>query len=280
MSINKAKVNYDDALEVKSISSSQSTGLSGDISFSGTINLLGSLDLSQGKVIFSDGLQAKQSLPSLTNIQVKYFNYVLSSLDDRDSIIEMNNLANNTVTIPLDSSTNFPIGTTIGIVQTNSGQTTILPQTGVTLNYDPGNSLRQQWSSATLLKRAPNTWLLYGDLVSNTPAVTPPPPAVTPPPPAVTPPPPPAVTPPPPPAVTPPPPAVTPPPPPVTPPPPPVTNAWYAIGCCSTSGVVYGNSNAKQAAALDNLDAACPVGVVTNISSVYGTGYPPTPNCA
>jgi hypothetical protein len=165
LSINKAKVNYNDALEVKSISSSESAGLSGDISFSGTIKLLGSLDLSKGNVIFSDGIQSKQSLPSLTNIKVKYFNYYLSSLDDRDSIIEMNNLSNNIVTVPLDNTTNFPVGTTIDIVQTNSGQTTILPQDGVTLNYDPGRSLRQQWSSATLLKRAPNTWLLYGDLV-------------------------------------------------------------------------------------------------------------------
>lgn len=166
MSINKAKVNYDDAIEVKSLVSSDSAGFNGVTSLAGLTKLLGNLDLSKGVVYFSDGIQSKQGTPSLTEIKVKYFNYRLSSLDDRDSIIEMNNLAANTVTIPQDSEIAFPTGTTIDIIQANSGQTTVVAAAGVTLNATPGFQLRQKWSTATLLKRGPNTWLLFGDLTA------------------------------------------------------------------------------------------------------------------
>ena len=166
MSINKAKVNYDDAIEVKSLVSSDSAGFNGVTSLAGNTRLLGNLDLSKGIVYFADGIQSKQGTPSLTEIKVKYFNYTLSSLDDRDSIIEMNNVAANTLTVPLDSVTNFPVGTTMDIIQANSGQTTVVASSGVTINSTPGLKLRQKWSVATLLKRAPNTWLLFGDLTA------------------------------------------------------------------------------------------------------------------
>ena len=166
MSINKAKVNYDDALEVKSIVSSDSAGFNGVTSLAGTVKLLGNMDLSGGTIYFADGIQSKQGTPSLTEIKPKYFNYTLSSLDDRDSIIEMNNLAANTLTVPQDNVTNFPVGTTIDIIQVNSGQTTVVAAAGVTINATPGLQLRQKWSVATLLKRAPNTWLLFGDLTA------------------------------------------------------------------------------------------------------------------
>ena len=35
---------------------------------------------------------------------------------------------------------------------------------GVTINATPGLKLRAQWSSATLIKRATDTWVLVGDL--------------------------------------------------------------------------------------------------------------------
>ena len=35
---------------------------------------------------------------------------------------------------------------------------------GVTINATPGLKLRAQWSSATLIKRATDTWVLIGDL--------------------------------------------------------------------------------------------------------------------
>jgi hypothetical protein len=86
-------------------------------------------------------------------------------IGNADQIIEMNVGTANTVTVPLDSSVNFPTGTQITILQTGTGQTTITPATvGVTINATPGLKLRTQWSSATLIKRAANIWVAIGDL--------------------------------------------------------------------------------------------------------------------
>lgn len=115
-------------------------------------------------VAFSDGTQTKQGVPSITVISPKSDSYTLASLDERDTIIEISNTSATTLTIPLDSTLNFPVGTTLDIIQTNTGQVTIAGEGGVTVNATPGLKLRARWSSATLLKRAANTWLVYGDL--------------------------------------------------------------------------------------------------------------------
>jgi hypothetical protein len=72
----------------------------------------------------------------------------------------------NNLTVPLNSSEAFPIGKKITILQTGAGQTTIVATGGVTVNATPGLKLRTQWSSATLIKRATDTWVAIGDLVS------------------------------------------------------------------------------------------------------------------
>jgi hypothetical protein len=84
-------------------------------------------------------------------------------LTDQSKVIEMSNGSGNTLTIPTNSSVAFPIGTTITVLQVGSGQTTIAGA-GVTINGTPGLKLRAQWSSATLIKRATNTWVAIGDL--------------------------------------------------------------------------------------------------------------------
>jgi hypothetical protein len=87
-------------------------------------------------------------------------------LSDKDKLIEMNSSSANTLTVPLNSSEAFPVGSQINILQTGTGQTTIAPVGGgVTINATPGLKLRAQWSSATLIKRAENVWVLAGDLV-------------------------------------------------------------------------------------------------------------------
>jgi len=83
---------------------------------------------------------------------------------DTGKIIEMSVGSNNTLTVPLNTSAVFAIGTQITILQTDVGQTTITPIAGVTINGTPGLKTRTRWSSATLIKRAINTWVLLGDL--------------------------------------------------------------------------------------------------------------------
>ena len=87
-------------------------------------------------------------------------------LSDSAKLVELNNASANNLTVPLNSSQAFPIGTQINILQTGTGQTTIVATGGVTINATPGLKLRTQWSSATLIKRASDTWVAIGDLIA------------------------------------------------------------------------------------------------------------------
>jgi hypothetical protein len=89
--------------------------------------------------------------------------YTLTLADTYD-LVEINNASANNLTVPLNSSVAFPIGTQINILQTGVGQTTVVATGGVTINATPGLKLRAQWSSATLIKRGTDTWVLVGDL--------------------------------------------------------------------------------------------------------------------
>lgn len=87
------------------------------------------------------------------------------ALSDRDKIVELNNAAAITLTVPTNASVAFPVGSSLTIVQTGAGQVTV-GGAGVTINGTPGLKLRTQWSSATLLKRATDTWIVFGDLAA------------------------------------------------------------------------------------------------------------------
>jgi hypothetical protein len=126
----------------------------------------GLVTASASGVAFSDGTQTKVGVPSITTISQKTDSYTLASLNERDIIIEINKGSATTLTIPADGTVNYPVGTTLDIIQTGSGQVTIAGAGGVTVNATPGLKLRTQWSSATLLKRASNTWLVFGDLTA------------------------------------------------------------------------------------------------------------------
>lgn len=126
----------------------------------------GTVTVASAGIAFTDGTQTKEGTPSRTPIIQKTAAYTLSSLTERDSLIEVSHTGASAVnvTVPPDSTLNFPIGTSIDILQTNSGSVAVAEGSGVTVNATPGKTLRTQWSSATLFKRAANTWVLYGDL--------------------------------------------------------------------------------------------------------------------
>jgi hypothetical protein len=81
-------------------------------------------------------------------------------------MIEIASASGVTVTIPTNASVAYPVGTSFDILQTSTGQITIAGESGVTVNATPGLKLRTQWSSATLFKRATDTWVVYGDLTA------------------------------------------------------------------------------------------------------------------
>jgi uncharacterized protein YoxC len=115
-------------------------------------------------VVFSDGTQTKMGVASLTDFVEKTASYTLDDLDHRDNVVEMNSSDPVTFTIPANSDFAWPVGASMDIIATGTGLVTILGADGVTVNSTPGLKLRTQWSSATILKRGPDTWIAYGDL--------------------------------------------------------------------------------------------------------------------
>lgn len=89
--------------------------------------------------------------------------YTLVAADD-GKIVEILNASPITLTVPLNSSVPYTVGTQIVVLQTGAGQITVAGAGGVTVNATPGLKLRAQYSSATLIKRGTDTWVLVGDL--------------------------------------------------------------------------------------------------------------------
>jgi hypothetical protein len=131
----------------------------------------GTVTVAASGVAFTDGTQTKQGVPSQTTITAVSAAYNLSTggLSLRDQMIEVGHTGASAidVTVPTDATTNFPIGTSIDLLRTNTGGVQIVGASGVTVNATPGAYLRARWSSATLFKRAANTWVLMGDLASS-----------------------------------------------------------------------------------------------------------------
>jgi hypothetical protein len=123
-------------------------------------------DITANGIVFADGTQRLEGVPSRTPIIQKTASYTLSALTERDDLIEIDSASATTLTIPLNSAVAFPVGTSLDILQTGTGQVTIAGDAGVTVNATPGLKLRTRWSSCTLFKRATNTWVVYGDLTA------------------------------------------------------------------------------------------------------------------
>jgi hypothetical protein len=102
-------------------------------------------------------------MDTVTNAQTAAYTLALA---DNGKMVEMNVASGNALTVPSNANVAFPVGTTLTILQTGAGQTTLTPQSGVTINATPGLKLRTQWASATLIKRATDTWVALGDLAA------------------------------------------------------------------------------------------------------------------
>lgn len=83
------------------------------------------------------------------------------ALTDVSTVVERSNVSANTVTVPPNSSVAFPIGAVISVMQTNTGTTTIVAGSGVTINSDVSLIL-SRWSMVTLIKRGTDSWSVQG----------------------------------------------------------------------------------------------------------------------
>lgn len=120
--------------------------------------------ISQSQVTnLTTDLATKFPLLVTTNAQTSSYTLVLGDAQD---VVEMNVAAANTLTIPPNSNVAFPIGTSIFVVQTGNGQTTITAGAGVTVNSFIGLKIVGRWAGCTLIKRATDTWVAVGGLVA------------------------------------------------------------------------------------------------------------------
>jgi hypothetical protein len=91
-------------------------------------------------------------------------------LADNSKLVTASNASAQTYSIPTNASVAFPIGTQINIIAIGTGQVTINAVTsGTTTVLSNGGTaaapkLRVQYSSATCIKVATDTWYVVGDL--------------------------------------------------------------------------------------------------------------------
>jgi hypothetical protein len=95
---------------------------------------------------------------------ISFSTYTVSSnfaTTDKDKLVQVS--SSSPISMTMTSTATFNVGEQIHILQTGTGQVTIVAGTGVTINAALGLKLRAQWSSATLIERSANVWILIGD---------------------------------------------------------------------------------------------------------------------
>jgi hypothetical protein len=124
-------------------------GGSGTLTAADTLKLSARIDLKQNSLITVNAQSASYTLV----------------ITDANKVVTVSNASANNLTVPPNASVAFSIGTQLTIVSIGTGQTNIVAGSGVTINSAGGAlKLRVQYSSATLIKTATNTWLLIGDI--------------------------------------------------------------------------------------------------------------------
>lgn len=95
------------------------------------------------------------------DINTQTASYVMA-LTDQGKIIEMDVAGANNLTVPLNATVAFPIGTYAYFTQFGAGQTTVVAVSGVTIRTANGLKMISQYSTAKIYKRGANEWVLSG----------------------------------------------------------------------------------------------------------------------
>jgi hypothetical protein len=113
------------------------------------------------------GLAYSAGIPVVLNAQTATYIVVLG---DAYKLVTMSNAAANDFQIPTNANVAFPVGTVINVIQIGAGKTTIEAVTpGTTTISSTGATatapeLRAQFSAASCIKVATDTWYVVGDI--------------------------------------------------------------------------------------------------------------------
>lgn len=102
----------------------------------------------------------------ITDMETRSTSFTLG-LAQQGKTIECNSSSAIDVSIPAESTTNFPIGSQWLLIQMGEGQVRLSPNAGVTLVGTPTLKLRAKYSACTLVKRASNSWVVMGDMATS-----------------------------------------------------------------------------------------------------------------
>lgn len=110
-------------------------------------------------------------VPTLSSVKVPTVDtsaqtdsYTLA-LADAGKVVEMGKATAQTLTIPLNSSVAFPVGTKVDVIQTGAGEVTVAAAAGVTLESEGSKKkINARWQAVTLVKRGADSWVLIGAL--------------------------------------------------------------------------------------------------------------------
>lgn len=131
--------------------------LSGDVTSPGTLQFYG-----------TNAAGTRAWLPQTSILKVTFSRKTASYtlvLADAYTQIEMNVASANNLTVPLNSSVAFEIGTQILISQYGAGQTTIVATGGVTIRSSGGKlKIGARYAAGTLEKVGTDEWYLFGEL--------------------------------------------------------------------------------------------------------------------
>ena len=84
-------------------------------------------------------------------------------LADVNRVVAMDNTTAATVTVPFNTTVNFPVGSVVNIYRANTGDVTIAAATGVTIRN--AGKLYEQYTEVSLRKRATNEWVASGNII-------------------------------------------------------------------------------------------------------------------